>query len=40
MLPAFNDIESEQSHPTEKTRVRAQQLMDYAAAYPDAFVRF
>ena len=40
MLPTLNDIMSEKSHPTEKTSARSQQLIDYAATYPDAFVRF
>ena len=40
ILPALNEIASEQSKPTQKTMDKAQQLMDYVATYPDTYIRF
>ena len=34
ILPALNEIASEQSSPTQSTKEKAQQLMDYVATYP------
>ena len=31
---------SEQSKPTENTKKKAQQVMDYVATYPDKYIRF
>ena len=40
ILPALNEIASEQSTPTEKTMCKAQRLMDYVATYPNTYIRF
>ena len=40
MLPALNELSREQSKPTEQTRTKAHQLIDYAATYPNAYVRY
>ena len=40
ILPALNGIASEQAKPTEKTKDRAQQLMDYLNTYPNAYIRY
>ena len=40
ILPALNEIASAQSSPTKKTQAQAQQLMDYLATYPNAYVRY
>ena len=40
MLPALNDTSSQQAQPTENTRAKTQKLMDYAATYPDAYIRY
>ena len=39
ILLVLNKIVSEQSRPTESTRNKAQQLMDYATTYPDTYIR-
>ena len=39
MLPAINEISSQQAHQIEKTNAKAQMLMDYAHTYPDATIR-
>lgn len=38
MLPALNDIGSQQAHPTEKVKQKIQTLMDYAHTYPNIFL--
>ena len=38
MLPALNDITSQQAHPIIKTKQKLQHLMDYAHTYPNAFL--
>jgi hypothetical protein len=40
MLPALNEIGTQQSAPTKSTKQAANTLMDFAATYPDAKVRF
>ena len=40
MLPALNDIASQQAKPTEKTKEKCKRLLDYAATYPNTYVRF
>ena len=40
MLPALNTIASQQATPTQKTLEKCKQLLDYAATYPKAYVRF
>ena len=40
ILPALNEIASEQATPTERTKKKTQQLMDYVATYPDTYIRF
>ena len=40
MLPAINDIGSQQSKPTATTAKRLCQLLDYAASNPDAIIRY
>ena len=36
----MNGIASDQAKPTEKTKARTQQLMDYLHTYPDAYIRY
>ena len=40
MLTASNKISRSQSKPTQKTLEATNQLLDYAATYPDIIVRF
>ena len=40
ILMALNAIANEQANPTEMTRERILQLLDYLATHPDAVVRF
>ena len=40
MLPALNKISYTQAKPTEYTREECQQIMDYAATYPNVYVRY
>ena len=40
MLPALNEIASSQSKPTLNTLSKCQRLMDYAATYPNVFIRY
>lgn len=40
MLPGLNDIGKTQAKPTTKTKSKCQQIMDYAATYPDIFIRY
>ena len=40
MLPAINEISTQQSHPTTDTNAKAQMLMDYAYTYPNATIRY
>ena len=40
ILPGLNDTSSQTAQPTEVTRTKAQQLMDYANTHPDAFIRY
>ena len=40
MLPALNKIASSQSKPTLNTHSKCQHLMDYAATYPNVFIRY
>ena len=40
ILPALNEIASEQASPTQKTQEKAKRLMDYVATYPNAFIRY
>ena len=39
MLPALNEIATEQAHPTENTKTKCKMLLDYAAIYPDSKIR-
>jgi hypothetical protein len=36
----LNDIATEQSKATKKTKTAAGQLLDYLATYPEAAIRF
>ena len=38
ILPTLNEISSEKSMPTEKTKEKAQQLMDYVHTHPNAYI--
>ena len=40
MLPALNEIACTQAKPTQYTREECDQIMDYAATYPQVYVRF
>ena len=40
MLPALNEIASQQAKPTVQTKFKCLRLLDYAATYQNAFVRF
>ena len=40
MLPALNEISSTQAKPTTYTREECQQIMDYAATYPNIYVQY
>ena len=40
MLPALNTIGSEQAKPTESTKNKCKKLLDYAATYPNAYIRY
>ena len=40
ILPALNELSSQQSAPTMVTRTKAQQVLDYVATYPHTFVRY
>ena len=40
ILPALNEIASVQSQPTEQTKAKSQQLMDYLNTYPEAYIRY
>ena len=40
ILPALNEIASEQAHPTQKTKQKAQRLMDYVNTYKEAYIRY
>ena len=40
MLPALNEISSTQAKPTKYTQEECQQIMDYAATYPNVYVRY
>ena len=40
MLVGMNEISRQQAKPTQTTKKICQQLMDYAATYPDVFIRY
>ena len=40
ILPALNEIASEQSSPTQSIKEKSQQLMEYVAIYPNAYIRY
>ena len=40
ILPALNKIASAHSKPTERTKDKAEQMMDYLNTYPEAYIRF
>jgi hypothetical protein len=40
ILPALNEIASEQASPTTETVARTNMLMDYLHTYPDAIIRY
>ena len=40
ILPAINELASQQAQPTQNTLKKAQQLLDYMATYPNSFKRF
>ena len=40
MLPGLNNIDTTQGKPTTKTKSQCQQIMDYAATYPDISIRY
>ena len=40
ILPALNEIGLQQSQPTQQTKEKCLQLMDYLATYPNVFIRY
>ena len=40
ILPALNEISTQQSRPTKKTLAKTNMLLDYMATYPNARMRF
>jgi hypothetical protein len=40
MLPAINEISGSQASPTQKTKNACTMLLDYAAIYPLAIIRY
>ena len=40
ILPTLNEIASMQRKPTEQTKTKTQQLMDYLHTHPEAYVRY
>jgi hypothetical protein len=40
MLPALNEISAQQASPTALTTTKCNQLLDYAATYPNAVIRY
>ena len=40
MAPAINDIATEQSTASEDTLAKCKMLLDYAATYPEAIIRY
>ena len=40
MLPAINEISSQQAKPTENTWKACEMLLDYACTYPNAKIRY
>ena len=40
ILPALQEIASEQAHPTERTLQKCRRLLDYVATYPLGILRF
>jgi hypothetical protein len=40
LLPALNELASQKSQPTIQTRLKAQQIMNYVATYPNTYVRY
>ena len=40
ILPALNEIASEQAQPTQQTKQKAQRLMDYVNTYPNTYIRY
>ena len=40
MLPALNEIAASQAKPTQRTQEECNQLLDYAATYPQVYIRY
>ena len=40
ILPALNDIASEHSIPTQRTKENSQQVLDYVTTYPNAYILY
>ena len=40
MLPALGSIASQQANPTERTMLKAKQLLDYSAMQPNAIITY
>ena len=40
MAPSLDDIGTQQAKSTENKKMSTKRLLDYAATYPNAFVRF
>ena len=40
MLPAIDEISSQQSQPTQETVKKWNQCMEYTAIYPNSYIRF
>ena len=40
MLPALNEISTQQAKPTEQAINKCNHLLDYAATYPNAVIRY
>lgn len=40
LLPALNELSSQQANPTQQSKMKAQQIMDYVATYPNTHLCF
>ena len=40
ILPALNEIASEQVYPTQKTKEKAQRFIDYVNIHPNIYIQF
>ena len=40
LLPALNELASQQAQPTQQTLTKAPQIMDYVGTYPHTYIRY